>query len=194
MRAKPFVLFALVLLGWSAPIHASDLSKPLILVAKPELRDRIYGETILVVTPVGDEQHIGFIINRPTTITLGRIFPEHGPSQKVKEPLYLGGPVDPQIIFALVKRPDNPGGQSIELMPGLYAAFDSGVVDRIIESEPDHARFVAGVVAWRAGELRNEIQQGAWHVLKGDAALVMRKPHGLWEELVRRSSLRELKI
>jgi putative transcriptional regulator len=95
--------------------------------------------------------------------------------------------VNTQLIFALVERPDSPGAHAVALMPGLFAAFDAAEVDRIIESEPDHARFVAGLVAWRPGELRAEIDAGAWYVLTADAALVMRKPEGLWEELVRRS-------
>ena len=61
-------------------------------------------------------------------------------------------------------------------------------MDRIIESEADHARFVAGLVLWRPGELADEIEQGAWYVLEPDAQTAMRKPEGLWEELVRRSA------
>jgi putative transcriptional regulator len=59
----------------------------------------------------------------------------------------------------------------------------------VIENEPTHARFVAGLVAWRSGELQEEIKRGAWYVLAADAALVLRKPEGLWEELVRRAEL-----
>jgi putative transcriptional regulator len=185
MRA---LLFA-VLLSASALTRAADLSEPLILVAKPELRDDLYGSSVLVVTPVGRDQHVGFIVNRPTRVTLGKIFPEHGPSQKIVEPVYLGGPLDPQVIFALVQRPDSPGGSSLEILPGLYAAFDAPTVDRIIESESAHARFVAGLVAWRPGELAHEIDRGAWYVLEPDAELALRKPEGLWEELVRRSRI-----
>ena len=101
--------------------------------------------------------------------------------------MYLGGPVGTQLIFALVQRSDRPGAHSVAVMPGLFAAFAAAEVDRIIESESDRARFVAGLVAWRPGELRAEIDAGAWYVLAPDAALVMRKPEGLWEELARRS-------
>jgi putative AlgH/UPF0301 family transcriptional regulator len=94
-----------------------------------------------------------------------------------------------QVIFALVQRNDSPGDGSIEMMPGLYAAFQAPTVDRIIESESDHARFMAGVVAWQPGELENELERGAWFVLKPDAELVMRKPEGLWEDLVRQSQI-----
>jgi putative transcriptional regulator len=184
-RSLAFV-FAL-LLGASGLLRAEDVSEPIILVAKPELRDKLYGSSILVVTPLGGDQHVGFIVNRPTSTSLATVFPEHGPSQKVVDPVYLGGPVGSQLIFAMVRRPDSPGANSLPVMPGLFVAFDAAVVDRIIESESDHARFMAGLVAWQPGELRAEIEAGAWYVLAPDPALVMQKPEGLWEELVRRS-------
>jgi len=187
MRKSSFPLVFALLLSWCALSGAADLSKPVVLVAKPELRDELYGSSILVVMPVGDDQHVGFIVNHPTGITLGRLFPEHAASQKVTDPIYLGGPYESQAIFALVRRSGKLEGHSFEVLPGLFAAFDAAVVDRIIESDPEHARFVAGLVAWQPGELRSEVERGAWYVLEPDAALVMRKPEGLWEELVSRS-------
>jgi putative transcriptional regulator len=184
------ILFA-VLAATAAAAQAADLSKSMILVAKPELVDPLYGSTILVVTPVGGDQHAGFIVNRPTTVTLGQLFPEDGPSQKLVDPVYLGGPLSPQVVFALVERKQGPGGQSYELMPGLYVAIDKETVDRIIRTEASHTRFVAGLVVWLHGELRAEIDCGAWYVLPPDARLALRKPsQGLWEELVRRSKMR----
>ena len=50
------------------------------------------------------------------------------------------------MLFALVERKQSPSGQSFELMPGLYAAVDAETVERIIRTESDHARFVAGLV------------------------------------------------
>ena len=183
------LLFAVLAAATAA--QATDLSKSMILVAKPELVDQLYGATILVVAPVGGDQHAGFIINRPTNVTLAELFPQDGPSQKVVDPVYLGGPLNPQAIFALVEREQSPGGQSFELMPGLYATVDEDTVDRIIRAESDHARFVAGLVVWRSGELRAEVERGAWYVLPPDARLALRKPsQGLWEELVRVSQLR----
>ena len=184
------LLFA-VLAAAAAAAQAADFSKSMILVAKPELVDQLYGSSVLVVTPVGPDQHVGFIVNRPTNTTLGELFPQDGPSQKVVDPVYLGGPLNSQVIFALVEGKQSPGSQSFELMPGLHAAVDADTVDRIIRTESDHARFVAGLVVWRHGELRAEIERGAWYVLPPDPHLALRKPsQGLWEELVRISQLR----
>jgi putative transcriptional regulator len=177
MRTIIFTALAFCL-GWMPLAGAADVDvdKPLVLVARPELRDPLYGAAVLVVRPVGGDEHVGFIVNRPTTFTLGKAIP-----------VYLGGPVEPETIFALVQRNSTPGGHSIEIAPGLYAAHEGAVVGDIIKSEPQHARVMAGLVAWRTGELREEIERGAWYVLEPDAALVTREPEGLWEELVRRS-------
>jgi putative AlgH/UPF0301 family transcriptional regulator len=106
----------------------------------------------------------------------------------VTDPVYLGGPVSTQVIFALVQRHDSPGSRSMQLMPDLYLVLDRELVDRVIEAEADHARFFAGMVLWRPGELHAEIERGFWYVLDADADLVLRKPtEGMWEELVKRS-------
>jgi putative transcriptional regulator len=172
------------------PAAAADISEPVILVAKRQLQDRFYGATILVARPLGGEQHIGFIVNRPTKVTLGQLFPQHGPSQKVPEPVFVGGPINSESIFALVRTSKNPGGRSVKLLDDLFAVIDGNIVDNVIENDASRARFVAGLVAWRTGELRDEIKRGAWFVLDADPALVLRKPEGLWEELVRNAEIR----
>ena len=180
--------FAIALVAFwtaSAPAQQSG-DEPLILVAKPALRDNLYGATILVAKPLGNNQHIGFIVNKPTRVTLAKLFPDHVPSRKVAEPVFLGGPVNSETIFALVQRKDSPGSRSMQIAPDLYLAHERDVVDRIIETEADHARFFAGLVLWRPGELDAEIKRGFWFVLDADSSLVLRKStQGMWEELVR---------
>ena len=177
----------LLVLGWLSVARAADLAEPLILVARPEIGAPLYRSTVLVVTPLGGDRHVGFIVNRPTDQTLAQVVPEYAAAKKISEPVYLGGPELPGIIFALVQRATSPGPNAFEVIPGLYAAHDGEVLQRIIESEPQRARFVAGMVTWRAGELRAQIDAGAWYALEPDVTLAMRPPEGLWEELRRRA-------
>ncbi|HYR33995.1 MAG TPA: YqgE/AlgH family protein [Burkholderiales bacterium] len=174
-------------LAWSA-----DLSDTVLLVAKRNLRDRMYGSTILIARPLGEERHVGFIVNRPTTMTLGKLFPKHAPSQKVVDPVYLGGPTGPEVIFALFKGKESPGARSLLLAPGLYVSFDSAIVDRIIETQPQQARFFAGMVLWQPTELAEEVKRGLWYVLEPQPEILLRKStDGLWEELVGRSERKD---
>lgn len=181
-------LLACAVLAWPAVAGAQARSQSLVLVAKPEFRHPLYGQSVLVVRSFGRQQHLGFIVNRPTRLKLGQMFPGHAPSQKVVEPVFIGGPVNVNAIFALVARDDSPGRGSIEVIPGVFAAFNAGTVDRIIESEPLNARFVTGLVVWRPGELAKEIDRGAWYVLEANSDLVRRDPSGLWEDLVNQAA------
>ena len=182
-------VLSVIALALAAPLAwSADLTETVLLVAKRNLRDRIYGSTILIARPLGDERHVGFIVNKPTTMTLGKLFPKHSPSQKVVDPVYLGGPTGPEVIFAMIKGRESPGGRSLQLAPGLYVAFDSAVVDRIIESQPQQARFFAGMVLWQPMELGEEVKRGLWYVLEPTPEILLRKStDGLWEELVGRS-------
>ena len=178
-------LAALVfLVAWLTSAAATDLDRSFILVAAPTLKGALYRASVLVVAPAGGDAHIGFIINHPTEMKLALRSADQSGAPKTA-PLYLGGPLEPTLVFALVRRASNPGGHSFELLPGLYAAYDQTVVASIVATEPDSARFMAGFVAWRPGELRAEIDAGAWNVLEPDAALVMEQPDGLWDRLAR---------
>jgi putative AlgH/UPF0301 family transcriptional regulator len=182
-------LLSVIALALSAPLAwSADITETVLLVAKRQLKDRIYGNTILIARPLGDERHVGFIVNKPTTMTLGKLFPKHIPSQKIVDPVYLGGPVGPEVIFAMIKGKESPGGRSLQLAPGLFVAFDSAVVDRIIEQQPQQARFLAGMVLWQQMELGEEVKRGLWYVLEPTPEILLRKStDGLWEELVGRS-------
>ena len=180
---------AIVAIAWSSPARPADPgAEPIILVAKRQLQDKLYGSTILIARPIGAERHVGFIINKPTQITLGKLFPSHEPSRKVTEPVFLGGPVSPEVIFALVQGRESPGGRSIKILDDLYLAIDGEVVDRVIEKQSAQARFFAGMVLWRPGELDEEIRRGLWYLHDPKADLVLRKQtESMWEELVGRS-------
>jgi putative AlgH/UPF0301 family transcriptional regulator len=190
---KLLSLLAAIVLALAAPLAgAADITQTVLLVAKRNLHDRLYGSTILIAKPLGDDRHVGFIVNRPTTLTLGKLFPKHAPSQKVVDPVYLGGPNGPEVIFAMVKNRDNPGGRSIQLAPGLFLAFDSSVVDRIIETQSQQARFFAGMVLWAPNELAEEVRRGLWYVLDPQPDILLRKStDGLWEDLVDRAERKE---
>lgn len=181
-------LLTAMILALCAPLAlATDLTQSVLLVAKRQLHDRLYGASILIAKPIGDDRHVGFIMNKPTNMTLGKLFPKHGPSQKVIDPVYLGGPTGPEVIFAMVKEAKSPGGRSMQIAAGVYLAYDSAVVDRIIEQEPQQARFFAGMVLWAPGELDEEVRRGLWYVLDPQPDLLLRKStDNLWEELVSR--------
>ena len=182
LRAAAVPMALALSLAALSPARAEVLEKPVILVAAPTMSDPLYESSVIVVMPLGGGQHVGFIVNRPSGFALV----DHRPGgQDLKVPVYIGGPLNPDVLFALVQGPANPGGRSVPVLPGLYAANEPEVLKRII-AERQPARFMAGLVAWPAGELQAEIDLGGWYVLEPDVQLLRMPAEALWEELVRR--------
>ena len=192
MRLRRYAIALAAFLCATLPLAANTetadpLAAPAVLVAQPQLA-QFYRGTVLFVRPLGGGAHVGFIINRPTDVTLGSLFPGHMPSQKVRQPVLLGGPVYSDTLFAVVHKKASPGGRSIPFASDVFLAYDVDVVDKIIERDGNAARFVVGLVMWRPGELADEIRNGFWYVREPEARLIFDKPaDGLWEELVQRS-------
>jgi putative transcriptional regulator len=175
---------SLALLCSAAAAAAQDLSKPLLLVARPTLQGA-YSQTALIVVPMGDK-HIGFILNRSTGRPMASVFPEHGPSKNVQDPIYFGGPEASDALFALLQR--NPGEPSLHLFGDVYMIANGKSIDRIIEETPNEARYFAGFVGWMPRELAAEIERGFWLVGEANAADVFRKDAGeaMWQDLSKR--------
>lgn len=165
MKYLKFVLALLVLLaGAAGAARAADPSRAVMLAASEQLAGTPYEETILIAAPLPQGGQIGFIVNRPTDVKLAAIFPEHAPSHKVVDPVYVGGPAFAEGIFAVTREAPEGDAQVVALMPGLVAVIDGPGVDRVIETMPNDARYFAGLMLWRPGELEDEIREGYWNV------------------------------
>src|SRR2546421_9433149 len=118
-RAFAFLttLLAAFAISWHA--HAAETSDALILVAQPKLIDPVYRSTVLLVKPMPNGGHAGFIVNKPTQAHLGEVFPDHEPSKKVADPLFLGGPEDLNTVFALVERNSAKKDGAVPITPGI---------------------------------------------------------------------------
>jgi putative transcriptional regulator len=171
-----------------AVLGAPSLDEPMMLVAQRDMQGPLFEASILFVKPLPDGGHVGFIINRRTTATMSDLFPDDEASKKVADPLYLGGPDGYNRVFALVGKPDTAGAEAMQMIPGVFLVSDAKEIDRVIASDPEHARFFLGLVTWQPGQLDDELDRGYWYVEKADPKLILeKKTDGLWEELVRRS-------
>jgi putative transcriptional regulator len=179
---KKILAFLAAFFAASAAL-AQNLDRPLLLVASPALQGA-YSRTALLVFPLRG-QHAGFILNRSTDVKLATVFPEHAPSAKVADPIYFGGPEMASSLFALVRK--DPGSGAVRVMGDLFVTAEAETVDRIIEETPNEARYFAGFVGWRPGELAKEIESGYWYVEDFEASQAFRDDTAkMWEELVER--------
>ena len=156
------------------------------LIAKPAMADPNFRRSVVLVTQAPDGTTVGFIINRPSNRSLAQILPDSEVFKRFTEPLYIGGPVQREDLFAVLRTKEKPPG-ALGVLDDLSFALDPAVVEKLMHTPPEHVRFFNGYAGWAPGQLAAELQRGGWYTLNADADIVFRKNMDtLWEELIAR--------
>ncbi len=180
----------------SAAIAASSLAGQEIgagklLVAKPELRDPNFAESVILIVQYDpDKGAAGLILNRRTGVPLAKVFP--GLKGAKLDPVYEGGPVEIETAQALLRAKEKPEG-AIRLFGDVYLSGSKDVIEKSVASgaSPKLFHVYAGYGGWAAGQLEEEIEIGGWSVMTATAAIVFDDdPDSLWERLRRQSDRR----
>jgi putative transcriptional regulator len=186
------LLVFLSALSFLAPVGApaAETASGVFLVAKRELQDPNFRETVVLVTQPRQGPPWGVIINRPLGHPLSEVIPDHPTLKERNDVLFFGGPVLPQGLIFLVRGSNPPKRATIV----LHDAFFTGDVDFIetLLRRPDPTRGLrvySGYAGWGLGQLQNEIERGGWHVVPADSETIFdMDPARIWPELIKRAA------
>ena len=198
-RALTAVLFAVLALGATPSLALSPAQAPggaasgVFLVAKRDMPDPRFRETVVLVTYPQRGGPFGVIINRPLDMKLSEVFPQHGSLKGRQDALHYGGPVAREgLVFAV--RAAKPPPHSVRVLQDVWFTLDVEWVDELLaRADPTQGlRVYAGYSGWAPGQLQNEIARGDWHVVPADAAMVFAGDlTNLWRELIQRATSRQ---
>ena len=171
----------------AAPPQKEDTANGVLLVASPGLQDPNFRHAVVLVTHTPDGGSIGFIINRPGTRSLAEILPNNEMMQRFTEPLFQGGPVEANGLFAMLRaKGDVPG--TLRVLDDVSFALDPAVIERLLHDPPGKVRFFNGYAGWGPGQLAFELSRGGWYVLSADPDTVFRKnTDTLWKDMLLRA-------
>lgn len=182
--ARAAVLLIVLLLSGVSAAFADESDHPLMLLATPQLADPVFGQTVLLTAPLREGARIGVILNRPTDHPMKALFPDHKVLNQIKDNVYYGGPMLPEVMVVLVRSDSDLGQGALKVGNGLFLALSAPLIEKILKENPAAARCYVGSVIWQAGELDEQIKDGAWSVVQPDTELIFsRNPENLWESL-----------
>src|SRR5437867_12918409 len=81
------------------------------LIASPAIMDPNFERAVVLITAHTDQGAIGLILNRCSEATVGEAVPQLAPVIDRDEPVFVGGPVNPDggAVLAEVEDPDEAG-------------------------------------------------------------------------------------
>lgn len=186
--------------AWAGAGTPADSAPPRVepgvfLYAAPSLGDPNFVESVVLLLEHGPGGSLGLIVNRPTRVGVREAVKELAETRGLDLRVYAGGPVQPEVMLALVRStralPDArrvlPDVQ-LSAQPRRWreVAGDAEAASRL--------RVYAGYAGWAPGQLAREMRLGSWIVARADARSIFSSdPSALWprvHELMRRIEAR----
>jgi len=155
-----------------------------LLVAGPALVDPNFWRTVILVGEHNEEGALGVVLNRPAPVSVGEAAPALTDLVPESEPVFLGGPVQPEsaVVLADVEHPDFAG-----LIVFGSIGFLMGEVDVHRRDGIRRARVFAGYAGWGAGQLEAEMEEDSWIVEPALPEDVFTgQPEKLWSDVLLR--------
>jgi putative transcriptional regulator len=152
---------------------AKDLRAGKLLVASRGLTDPNFAKTVILVVHCDAEGVVGLMLNRRTDVPLSRVLERLKAAKDRSDPVYLGGPVDTPMVFALFQSPAKVEGAE-HIFGEVYLISTKTLFEQIVSKQPDPGGFrvYLGYAGWNMSQLRKEVELGAWFIFQGDAKTV----------------------
>ena len=182
---------ALALMFVAAPAAATEKpAQTYFLVAQPDLPDPMFHESVvLMLPPTGTDLVVGLIVNKPTKVTLGKLFPDNAALKRRTETAYFGGPVDISTPLVLARTTREPAG-GVALFKDVYLNLEARSVLDLLKGSPatQSMRLYLGRAQWTDDQLHNEMLENSWYNVPSDPQYVFSAdPRTVWRDLVARA-------
>lgn len=150
-----------------------------LLVAGPTLVDPNFHRTVILVCSHDEDGALGIVLNRQAPMTVGDSVPQLAELLGGGEPLWLGGPVQPEAIVLLADF-EEPGEGALMVDNSVGIVLEGANLDEL-SSRTRRTRAFLGYAGWGPGQLDSELERDDWIVApaSGDDAF-SEDPDGLW--------------
>jgi putative transcriptional regulator len=169
----------------SPPDEGEPSLRGRLLIASPALVDPNFARTVVLITEHAPEGAMGVVLNRPSEIEVGDVAPELADVVVTGEPVFIGGPVQPQALVVLAEFSDSRAAAWVIAEDVGFVAADTDYGD--LADVVRRGRVYAGYSGWDAGQLEAELAEEAWIVEPPlPAELFPDDPLALWHDVLAR--------
>ncbi len=167
---------------------ADTIVPGVLLVAAPWLKDPNFERTVVLLCMHGDDGTMGIVLNRPLGVTAGQGLAGVVSPQRATMPLFNGGPVTPDNLFALHTL-EALRAQSTAVCDDIHFVPGTDDLLGVLQGPPtdgETIRLFAGCAGWAPGQLEREIAENAWIVAPSQPPFIFATaPERLWGRVLR---------
>jgi len=163
------------------------LGPGIFLVASPELQSPHFGETVVLLVEHDKTGALGLVVNRVSKFTLNEAMPDLNWLEALARPLFVGGPVQPELITVLFRSQSAlPGSEFV--VADIHISASEEMLRSLLARKDAAFVVYAGYAGWGPGQLEAELQHGSWRLAEAESGLVFdRAIDDIWPELIRQT-------
>ncbi len=159
-----------------------------LLVARKNAPDPAFAETVILLVRYENDGTLGLILNRRTKVPIARALDGLSGAGQRTEPIYVGGPVEADTVFALLRTNKMPEGPS-HVTGKIYLVTQKAHLEKALgpATAASDLRVYLGYCGWDKEQLETEMKAGAWSIVADNAdAAFDPDPDSLWSRLIAR--------
>lgn len=155
-----------------------------LLVASPTLGDSTFARAVVLVAEHTDQGAMGLVLNQPSETLVADSVDELGRLVEEEDAVFVGGPVQAQAVMVLAEFDDLDAAAAIVVGDVGFLPADADLEQ--LAEVTRRAKVFAGHAGWGAGQLDEELAEGAWIVVDADPGDPFRDPEELWRAVLAR--------
>jgi len=155
------------------------------LIASPSILDPNFRRAVVFVTAHSEEGVVGLILTRRSDATVRDAVPQLSPVTDLDDPVFVGGPVNPDGVALLAEFHDPEEAGVVVIEDIGFVALDDALEDGAPDLE--RTRVFAGVAGWGPEQLEDELERDDWIIESADLDDIFTEdPEDLWSAILRR--------
>lgn len=156
-----------------------QLSNCSLLLATDMLKGSYFEETVILLVDYSKEEgSYGLVLNHLSNMPLNEVFDGYQYQTPIRTYSFnLGGPVQENML-QILQTEDSVLTDAVEITDKVYIGGEWHSNHEFLEmvlAKPN-LRIFLGYAGWAAGQLENEVKEGAWEVLHGDIHNLLHGP------------------
>lgn len=150
-----------------------------LLIAPPSVKQSFWSKSVIFLTEDHDRGSIGFVLNKPSRMSIIEFSTQHGIESDVPGCLHVGGPVNTNALTVLHSS-EWACGNTMKVNDHFSISSSADLLMRFAQGDqPKKWRMFAGLCAWAPNQLTCEIKgippyqhNTSWLFSSADPALV----------------------
>jgi putative transcriptional regulator len=178
--------------GFAQSMRPEDLAQGKIIITPRDSPDPHFSNSVIVLAHYDQTGALGLMLHYKSDLTIQKTLKGMAGAEKRTDPVFVGGPVQLPVVFALLRTKSAPTGVS-RVTDNLYLmTTKQSIATALADGRPaSELRVFIGYSGWGPGQLEREVRRSGWYIFDYNESLVFDDhPETLWNRLIAKAERR----